>query len=86
MSSLKLKDPVRLISSFNRPNITYEVVYQLEKSPSLAKQLGKLIQGMAEPDGTTPCCIVYTLKRETADDFAQRLRSQGDILPVGLMP
>ena len=78
LSSLKLNHPLRLISSFNRPNITYEVAYQLESSPPLAKQLSKLIQGMADPDGTTPCCIVYTLKRETADEYAQKLRSQGD--------
>ena len=78
LSSLKLKHPLRLISSFNRPNITYEVAYQLESSPPLAKQLSKLIQGMAEPDGPAPCCIIYTLKRETADDYAQKLRSQGD--------
>lgn len=77
MSSLKLREPVRLISSFNRPNITYKVVYMLEKSPPLAKQLSKLIAGVSKPSGETPCCIVYTLKRETADEYAHKLRMQG---------
>ena len=27
--------------------------------------------------GTTPCCIVYTLKRESADEVAGRLTSKG---------
>ena len=80
MSSLRLREPLRLISSFNRPNITYEVVYQLETSPlSLQKQLCKLIQGMGRPDGRTPCCIVYTLKRETADEYAQKLCMLGEV-------
>ena len=85
LASLKLNNPLRLISSFNRPNITYEVLYQLEQSPPLAAQLSKLIQGMTEPDGITPCCIVYTLKRETADEFVQKLRIQGEALLKGLV-
>ena len=27
--------------------------------------------------GATPCCIVYTLKRESADEVAGRLTSKG---------
>ena len=83
VTSLKLDNPLRLISSFNRPNITYEVAYQLEGRPSLVKQLSKLIRGMAGPDDATPCCIVYTLKRETADEYAQKLRMQGRTLLEG---
>ena len=83
VTSLKLINPLRLISSFNRPNITYEVAYQLEGRPSLVKQLSKLIRGMAGPDNATPCCIVYTLKRETADEYAQKLRMQGRTLLEG---
>ena len=78
VGSLHMNHPLRLISSFNRPNIRYEVVYQMDDSPPLAKQLAKLIQGMCGPDGATPCCIVYTLKRETADEYAQKLRMQGE--------
>ena len=80
VSSLRLREPLRLISSFNRPKITYELVYQLETSPlSLQKKLCKLIQGIVGPDGKTPCCIVYTLKRETADEYARKLCMLGDI-------
>ena len=78
VGSLHMDQPLRLISSFNRPNIRYEVVYQMDDSPPLAKQLAKLIQGMCGADGATPCCIVYTLKRETADEYAQKLRMQGE--------
>lgn len=78
MASLHMNQPLRLISSFNRPNIRYDVVYRMDDSPPVAKQLAKLIQGMCGPDGATPCCIVYTLKRETADEHAQKLRMQGE--------
>lgn len=78
VGSLHMDQPLRLISSFNRPNIRYDVVYRMDDSPPLAKQLAKLIQAMGGPDGATPCCIVYTLKRETADEFAQKLRMQGE--------
>ena len=82
MVSLHMDEPLRLISSFNRPNIRYEVVYRMDDSPPLAKQLAKLIQGMSGPDGATPCCIVYTLKRETAVEHAQKLRMQGETLSL----
>ena len=77
VASLHMTRPLRLKSSFNRPNIRYEVVYRMDDSPPVAKQLAKLIQGVTGPDGAMPCCIVYTLKRETADEHAQKLRAQG---------
>ena len=80
VSSLRLREPLRLISSFNRPNIRYEVVYQLETSPlPLQNKLCELIHGMVGPNGTTPCCIVYTLKRETADEYARKLCMLGEV-------
>ena len=131
-----MRDPLRLVSSFNRPNIAYSVRYQLAASRAPADQIAQLIGArliwllMCCPDisalshtatwlraltilmdignlrrtglclhthaevgdraavcsagamrqdngGATPCCIVYTLKRESANEVAGRLTSKG---------
>ena len=40
---LQLRDPLRLVSSFNRPNIAYSVRYQLAASRPPADQIAQLI-------------------------------------------
>ncbi|EIE23153.1 P-loop containing nucleoside triphosphate hydrolase protein [Coccomyxa subellipsoidea C-169] len=57
-----LRNPLRLITSFNRPNISYHVRYQLQGSSSAVSQIADIIEEMKGPAGAVPCCIVYTLK------------------------
>ncbi|KAK0372680.1 RecQ family ATP-dependent DNA helicase [Colletotrichum limetticola] len=55
--------------SFNRPNLTYEV---RRKEKELIHKIADLI--MSKYDGQ--CGIVYTLSRKTAEQVAEKLRSQ----------
>ncbi|BDA50130.1 ATP-dependent DNA helicase RecQ [Coccomyxa sp. Obi] len=77
IASSVLRNPLRLCSSFNRPNISYHVRYQLNDSPSAVSQIADLIEEMKDSTGGTPCSIIYTLKRETADEVAGRLKAKG---------
>lgn len=80
VASLRLRNPLRLVSSFDRPNIDFSVRFlkTLESPlPIIAKELTR--------DGAeAPCAIVYTLKRESADETAFRLRNMGTSLPPSL--
>lgn len=40
---LQMREALRLVSSFNRPNITYSVRYQLAASRAPADQVAQLI-------------------------------------------
>ena len=73
--SLNLRDPIRLISSFDRPNIHFSV-WPLKAAEEAAPAIIKLLRGAGES-----CAIVYALKRDTVDDVALRLRAAGDVLP-----
>ncbi|KAG6542298.1 hypothetical protein Mapa_016327 [Marchantia paleacea] len=67
VKSLALHNPQIFISSFNRPNIYYEVRYKdLLKNPY--EDLRNLIK--SNPD---ECCIVYCHSRATCDDVGLRL-------------
>ena len=73
--SLNLRDPLCLVSSFDRPNIHFSV-WPLKAAEEAGPAIAKLLRGAGEP-----CAIVYALKRDTADDVALRLRAAGDALP-----
>ncbi|KAM7513062.1 hypothetical protein LguiB_011937 [Lonicera macranthoides] len=67
MESLCLQDPLVLKSSFNRPNIYYEVRYKdLVENPYV--DLGNLLKSSGNV-----CAIVYCLERTTCDDLAAHL-------------
>ncbi|KAL3678762.1 hypothetical protein R1sor_021718 [Riccia sorocarpa] len=67
VKSLALQSPQILISSFNRPNIYYEVRYKdLLKNPY--EDLRNLIKSNPED-----CCIVYCHSRATCDEIGLRL-------------
>lgn len=77
---LRLKDPLTLISSFNRQNIRYEV---RQPSDAFGELLGFL------NDFRTESGIIYTLKRSSTEELAARLKAEGfNALPyhAGLPP
>lgn len=75
VQSLQLRNPLRLVSSFDRPNIHFRV-QPLKESEDPVPIIARLISESREGGGL-PCAIIYTLKRESADDIAARLSAQG---------
>ncbi|KAJ3695777.1 hypothetical protein LUZ60_001154 [Juncus effusus] len=71
IKSLSLDQPVILLSSFNRPNIFYEVRYK-----DLIKDTYLDISNLLKSSGNQ-CSIVYCLERSTCDDLTLHLSSQG---------
>ena len=53
---LQLRSPVRLLSSFNRPNISYAVRYQLAGSKPPVEQIAQLL-------GSDSACIAPSFRR-----------------------
>ncbi|KAH7289470.1 hypothetical protein KP509_30G003800 [Ceratopteris richardii] len=71
ISSLSLRQPTILISSFNRPNIYYEVRYKdLLKNPY--DDLRKLIKADMQA-----CAIIYCHSRNTCDELGAQLKEDG---------
>nr|XP_017220074.1 PREDICTED: ATP-dependent DNA helicase Q-like 3 isoform X3 [Daucus carota subsp. sativus] len=71
MESLCLHNPLVLKSSFNRPNIYYEVRYKdLLEDPYA--DLGNLFKSCGNV-----CAIIYCLERSTCDDLATHLSKIG---------
>jgi ATP-dependent DNA helicase RecQ len=80
LNQLELKKAKVFLSSFNRPNLFYEVRPKKDAFQSLKKVLEEY-QGKA--------CIVYCLSRKSTEEIAQKLNQQGiQALPyhAGLTP
>ncbi|HRP90410.1 MAG TPA: DNA helicase RecQ [Edaphocola sp.] len=71
VKNLDLKDPTIFISSFNRPNLYYEVVPKGSKN-QIEKHIVRFISQHKGKSG-----IIYTLNRKTTEDLAQTLRANG---------
>jgi ATP-dependent DNA helicase RecQ len=72
VKNLALREPEVFISSFNRPNLHYEIVPKGKKEQVL-KHMVKFIQGnMKGKSG-----IIYTLNRKTTEELAQTLQANG---------
>ncbi len=69
--NLGLKKPNVFISSFNRPNLYYEIVPKGKKDQTV-KHIVKFIQQNRGKSG-----IIYTLNRKTTEDLAQLLVANG---------
>ncbi|MCC5936728.1 MAG: DNA helicase RecQ [Lunatimonas sp.] len=65
---LLLKDPLWFISSFDRPNISYQVAL---RSDSFQKLMG-FLSGRSEDSG-----IIYCLSRKSVEDTAEKLAGLG---------
>ena len=81
MEQLKIPSAVKLVSSFNRPNIHYSVKVITEaQSEPLPQIVALLKEGRrAEPDGAWPCSIIYALKKESTEEIAAGLTHKGSV-------
>jgi ATP-dependent DNA helicase RecQ len=71
VKNLGLRDPKIFISSFNRPNLYYEVQPKMKKD-QVVKSIVKFISQNKGKSG-----IIYTLNRKTTEELAQMLMANG---------
>ncbi len=71
VKNLALKDPEIFISSFNRPNLYYEVRPKKSKDQAI-RDIIKFLQNRSSQSG-----IIYTLNRKTTEEIAGMLRANG---------
>ena len=71
VNNLGLRNPEIFISSFNRPNLYYEVQPKIKKEQAV-KSIVKFISQNKGKSG-----IIYTLNRKTTEELAQMLMANG---------
>lgn len=71
VKNLALREPTVFIDSFNRPNLSYEIVPKGTKDQTL-RSIVKFIHSMRGKSG-----IIYTLNRKTTEELAQTLSANG---------
>ena len=71
VQNLGLREPDIFISSFNRPNLYYEVQPKIKKSQT-DEAIVRFIKSMGTKSG-----IIYTLNRKTTEDLADILNANG---------
>ena len=71
VKNLGLRDPNIFISSFNRPNLYYEVLAKVNKDQTI-KSIVKFISQNKNKSG-----IIYTLNRKTTEELAEMLMANG---------
>jgi ATP-dependent DNA helicase RecQ len=71
IKNLDLRDPNIFISSFNRPNLYYEVLPKVKKAQT-DESIVRFIKSMKGKSG-----IIYTLNRKTTEELADVLMANG---------
>src|SRR5688572_3953808 len=71
VKNLGLRDPNIFISSFNRPNLYYEILPKIKKDQTI-KSIVRFIVQMKGKSG-----IIYTLNRKTTEELADMLMANG---------
>jgi len=71
VENLNLQDPKIFISSFNRPNLYYEIIPKINKDDTL-KNMAKFIVQNKGKSG-----IIYTTNRKTTEELADMLVANG---------
>src|SRR6187431_613247 len=71
VENLNLQDPKIFISSFNRPNLYYEIIPKINKDDTL-KNMAKFIVQNKGKSG-----IIYTTNRKTTEELADMLTANG---------
>ena len=80
MKQLRIPQAVKLVSSFNRPNIHYSVRFVTDAHPEPLPHITALLKEdkRADPSGAWPCSIIYALKKESTEEIAAGLMKKGD--------
>src|SRR5947207_13244402 len=71
IKNLDLREPHIYISSFNRPNLYYEILPKIKKDQT-DENIVRFIKGMKNKSG-----IIYTLNRRTTEELADILVANG---------
>ncbi len=71
VKNLGLRDPNIFISSFNRPNLNYEVQPKINKDQAVKSIVKFISQNMGKSG------IIYTLNRKTTEELAEMLMANG---------
>lgn len=71
VKNLGLRDPAIFISSFNRPNLSYEVQPKIKKDQAVKNIVKFISQNMGKSG------IIYTLNRKTTEELAEMLMANG---------
>src|SRR6186713_1503454 len=71
VKNLDLHNPNIFISSFNRPNLNYEILPKIKKAQT-DESIVRFIKGMKSKSG-----IIYTLNRKTTEELADILVANG---------
>lgn len=71
VKNLGLREPAIFISSFNRPNLYYEIQPKIKKDQTI-KNITRFIVGQKGKSG-----IIYTLNRKTTEELADMLVANG---------
>lgn len=71
IKNLDLREPNIFISSFNRPNLYYEILPKIKKAQT-DESIVRFIKGMKGSSG-----IIYTLNRKTTEELADVLMANG---------
>lgn len=71
INNLGLREPAIYISSFNRPNLYYEIQPKIKKDQTI-KSIVRFIVSMKGRSG-----IIYTLNRKTTEELADMLMANG---------
>ena len=71
VKNLGLKDPNIFVSSFNRPNLYYEVLPKINKQETIKSIVRFIVQNKGKSG------IIYTLNRKTTEELADMLMANG---------
>jgi ATP-dependent DNA helicase RecQ len=71
IKNLGLRNPVIYISSFNRPNLYYEIQPKIKKEETIKHMVRFIVQNKGKSG------IIYTLNRKTTEELADMLSANG---------
>src|SRR5438874_12885225 len=71
VKNLGLRDPNIFISSFNRPNLYYEILPKVKKDQTIKSMVKFIVQNKGKSG------IIYTLNRKTTEELADMLMANG---------
>ncbi|NTS39954.1 DNA helicase RecQ [Flavisolibacter sp. BT320] len=71
VKNLGLREPAVFISSFNRPNLYYEILPKVKKDQTLKSMTKFIVQNKGKSG------IIYTLNRKTTEELADMLMANG---------